>query len=172
MLRSSNEPWRKSQRSHPIILSFLFLIRHSLLHASLSALLHGNPNHLHHNLPWRHTFLFRVIKKNSSQSSRPFQKRSLHKLRRGIKGPVFKLSCSDCRTRKGYKLSALIPLQFISYLYEPVVYSNTKHLHRPLRVLVKSSGCPSVSQVGYFVFHFKRYSIQVNKLINTKLSED
>ena len=99
-------------------------------------------------------------------------KRSLHKLRRGITGPVFQLSCSDCWTRKGYKLSALIPLQFISYLYEPVVCSSTKHLHQPLSVLVISSGCPSAFQVGYFVFHFKRYSSQVNKLINTKLSED
>lgn len=99
-------------------------------------------------------------------------KRSLHKLRRGITGPVFQLSCSDCWTRKEYKLSALIPLQFISYVYEPVVYSSTKRLHKPLSVLVISSGCPSAFQVGYFVFHFKRYSSQVNKLIITKLSED
>jgi hypothetical protein len=35
-----------------------------------------------------------------------------------------------------------------------------------------SSGCPSAFQVGCFVFHFKKYSSQVNKLINTKLSED
>lgn len=101
-----------------------------------------------------------------------FPKRSLHKLRRGITGPVFQLSCSYCWKRKGYKLSALIPLQFISYLYEPVVYSSTTHLHQPLSVLVISSGCPSAFQVGYFVFHFERYSRQVNKLINTKLSED
>jgi hypothetical protein len=171
MLRFSNEPWRKSQRRHPIIFSFLFLTRCSLLLASLSALLHGNPDHLHHNLPCRHTFLFPVIKKILLVEY-AFPKRSLHKLRREITGPVFQLSCSDCWTRIGYKLSALIPLQFISYLYEQVVYSSTKHLHQPLSVLVISSGCPSAFQVAYFVFHFKRYSRQVNKLINTKLLED